>query len=123
MIPQTAGDVPERFAAWYRLLYPDTDDAALARAWAYRSTAEQEFWKGLAVVHEEPASYLIDGNLDGKGWVPYATLGHVSEDDALAVYRSWQDSRDKSSFSTKYRLLRRHAYIVTVASEVPKERK
>ena len=52
-------------------------------------------------------TYVIDGNLDGKGWVTYATLGTVEEDAAVQVYESWLESRDLAGWGLKYRLVRR----------------
>jgi hypothetical protein len=61
--------------------------------------------------------YVIDGNLDGKGWVTYATLGSVPEAKAVEVYESWKQSRDATGWSIRYRLVRRTVETEIVRSE------
>jgi len=52
-------------------------------------------------------TYSIDGNLDDKGWVEYGKLGSISEEDAVMVFESWRESRDREGFGVRYRLVRR----------------
>jgi hypothetical protein len=77
--------------------------------------------RGCGVPEDLPVSkivtYSIDGNLDGKGWVQYATLGQVTESQAVEVFEGWQWSRDHSEWTIRYRLVRRFIEEEIVLSE------
>lgn len=68
-------------------------------------------------VADSRVSYLIEGNLNGKGWVSYATLGLVPEQQATGVFREWQESRDRQGLEIRYRLIRRITSDEIVLSE------
>lgn len=62
-------------------------------------------------------SYFIEGNLDSKGWVSYATLGPVTGEHASEVFRSWQESRNRAGWDIRYQLIRRTTSDEIVLSE------
>lgn len=98
---------------WQRLLH----ESNKGFGWTDKAKCREAFSE--IVKGQAPPVYLIDGNLDDKGWVNYGTLGHRTEDQAREIYASWQASRDVSDMPIRYRLVKRVVEDTIVLTEEP----
>lgn len=61
--------------------------------------------------------YVIEGRLDGKEWIDYASLGEIGQATAKQVFRAWQEQRDATGAEVRYRLAERVTTSVILLEE------